>query len=132
MAVATEKGVKILVADDENAVRASVAFVLKQAGHTVQTVSNGENALTKLSKSPGEYKILMTDHYMEKMTGLELLQRLRKIGFRGRIVVLSGYLNHDLEATYLALGADRIIRKPFDLVELRRTIEDLRPEREEE
>ena len=126
MAVIAEKGLNILVVDDERAVTASVSFVLKKSGHAVDAVHDGEDALVKLRESPNHYQILITDHFMRKVSGLALVEQVHKKEFQGRIVVLSGYLKPELEKSYRALGVDRIIRKPFDLAELRETIEELK------
>ena len=61
-----------------------------------------------------------------EMTGIQLLQQLKPTDFRGKIIVLSGYLSLELEEQYRLLGADIILRKPFELHELRQAVEALR------
>lgn len=117
----------ILAVDDEKSITASIRFVLKRQGHTVDAVSDGADALARLAELPGHYDILITDHAMCKVSGLELLTLLPVNTFKGKIVVLSGYLTLELEAKYRSLGAHRIIRKPFELDELRQAVEELRP-----
>lgn len=119
------RNLNILVVDDESSTIISVAFVLKHCGHTVDSVQDGEDALLKLKEDLERYHILITDHAMMKTSGLQLMEQLRTIDFRGKVVVLSSNLTRDLKDSYTALGADRFISKPFDLIELRQTIEDL-------
>jgi len=115
----------ILVVDDETSTIISVAFVLRHCGYTVDSVEDGEDALCRLKENLERYHILITDHAMMKVSGLQLVEQLRTTEFRGKIVVLSSHLTRDLRDSYEALGADRFISKPFDLIELRQTIEDL-------
>ena len=118
--------VNILAVDDETAVSTTIQIVLKRYGYSVDTLHNGQEALARLTGSPGRYQILITDHNMPEMTGIQLLQQLKPTDFRGKIIVLSGYLNLELEEQYRLLGADIILRKPFELHELRQAVEALR------
>ena len=90
-------------------------------------VHDGEDALARLKELPNHYHILITDHLMKRVSGLEFLVKLPVNVFKGRIIVLSGYFSLDLDAKYRALKVDRIMRKPFELDDLRRTVEELRP-----
>ena len=62
---------------------------------------------------------------MKKMDGLELVQRLKQTTFRGRVMVLTGYLNDGLEASYRSLGVNKIMDKPFDPRDLRNAVLEL-------
>ena len=117
----------ILVVDDELPITSSIKAVLKKSGHAVDSVCNGAEALTRLAELPNHYHILIVDHAMPKVLGLELMVHLPVNTFSGGIIVLSGFLTPELEAKYLALGADRIMQKPFDVHELRKAIEELGP-----
>ncbi|HWB58096.1 MAG TPA: response regulator [Chthoniobacteraceae bacterium] len=112
----------ILLADDETSTTEPVSFVLRRSGHDVDVVHDGEDALSALKKNPDRYQLLVTDHLMNKISGLELVDLVRKTNFRGKIVVLSAFLTGDLEASYRKLGADRFISKPFELADLRRAV----------
>ena len=114
--------------DDEVRFAELIKVVLQNAGHQVDVVHDGADALAKLTAHPEHYHILITDHSMRKVSGLELLLDLPVNTFKGRIIVLSGYLTLELDAKYRALGADRIMKKPFDVDELRKTVEELRPQ----
>ena len=120
-------GLNILVVDDEVQITLSIKMALKKSGHTVDAVYNGAEALTRLTELPNHYQILIVDHHMPEIFGLEFLVRLPMNAFKGKIIVLSAYLTPDLEAKYRALGAERIMQKPFGVLELRKTIEELKP-----
>ena len=112
----------ILLADDETSTTEPVSFVLRRSGHDVDVVHDGEDALSALKKNPGRYQVVVTDHLMQKVSGLELVDQMRKINFNGKIVVLSAFLTGELEASYRKFGADKFISKPFDLAELRSAV----------
>src|SRR5438034_1247306 len=82
----------ILVVDDEAAVGASINTLLKNSGCSVDVVRDGKDALSRLTDLPGHYDILITDHLMDKISGLEFLVQLPVNTFKGKIIVLSAYL----------------------------------------
>jgi DNA-binding response OmpR family regulator len=112
----------ILLAEDERAVAFSIVFALKLDGHNVQTVADGWQALASIGVEPDRFGLLITDHSMPGMTGIELVQRLREESFRGKIMVLSAHLSPENRAAYEALAVDAMVSKPFDVHELRATI----------
>jgi DNA-binding response OmpR family regulator len=112
----------ILLAEDERAVAFSIAFALKCDGHKIQIVAEGEQALASVRVEPDAFDLLITDHSMPGMTGVELIQRLREESFRGKIMVLSAHLSPENRAAYEALAVDAMVSKPFDVHELRATI----------
>jgi DNA-binding response OmpR family regulator len=112
----------ILLAEDERAVAFSIAFALKTDGHNVQVVADGWQALASINVEPDRFGLLITDHSMPGLTGVELIQRLREESFRGKIMVLSAHLSAENRAAYEALAVDAMVSKPFDVHELRATI----------
>ena len=115
----------VLLAEDERSVAFSISFALKADGHKVEIVSDGEEALSELTRKPGAFDLLITDHSMPRMNGVELVKRLRDTAFGGKIVVLSAHLSAENRAAYLALGVHLMIPKPFDVHELRSAIRRL-------
>jgi DNA-binding response OmpR family regulator len=115
----------ILLAEDERSVAFSISFALKADGHKIEIVSNGEEALSELTRKPGAFDLLITDHSMPRTNGVELLKRLRDTAFRCKVVVLSAHLSAENRVAYLALGVDMMIPKPFDVHELRAAIKRL-------
>jgi len=117
----------ILVVDDEESICAAIKVVLKSAGHAVDVVHDGEEGLARLRELPNHYHIVITDHSMKKVSGLEFMVQLPVNTFKGKIIVLSAYLTPELKNKYRVLGADRIMEKPFDVVELRKYVAELAP-----
>jgi CheY-like chemotaxis protein len=110
---------EILVADDEPAVAVAIKAALKFYGHTVLTVSNGDAALEHVRAEPGRFSAVMSDHNMPGLGGLGLVKALRDAGYAGRVIILSAFLNPDIEAKYKALGVNQILAKPFHIEKLR-------------
>ena len=80
----------ILVVDDEWSVAASVEAVLKRVGHVVDVLHDSADALARLMEWPDHYHVLITDHDMRRISGIELLEQLEGKLFGGKIVVMSG------------------------------------------
>lgn len=115
----------ILLAEDERSVAFSISFALKADGHKIEIVADGEQAFADLTAKPEAFDILITDHSMPRMNGVELVRRLRDTAFRGKIVVLSAHLSAETRAAYVALGVDLMIPKPFDVHQLRAAIRQI-------
>lgn len=115
----------ILLAEDDRSVALSISFALKADDHKIEIVSDGEEALSEITRKPGAFDLLITDHSMPRMNGVELVKRLRDTAFRGRIVVLSAHLSAENRAAYAALGVDLMIPKPFDVHQLRAAIRQM-------
>jgi two-component system response regulator QseB len=115
----------ILLAEDEPSVAFSVSFALKADGHKIEIVPDGTQALFELSFKPGAFDLLITDHTMPRMNGVELVKRVRDSAFKGKVVVLSAHLSAENRAAYVALGVDLLIPKPFDVHALRAAIRRL-------
>jgi two-component system chemotaxis response regulator CheY len=112
----------ILLAEDEPAVAFSICFALKPGGHKIETVTDGHQALAKLSAQPRAFDLLITDNNMPRMTGLELVKHVRGSAFDCKILVLSAHLSRENRRAYEALGVDGMMPKPFDLFQLRQMI----------
>jgi CheY-like chemotaxis protein len=112
---------KILCADDHELIRELLKRALSEAGHDVECVFDGQAAWELLSADLSAFDVLITDHQMPRLSGLALVQKLRRTAYTGRIIVESGILTSDLEAAFVALGVDRIARKttrPESILEL--------------
>ncbi len=119
---------RILTVEDETAVARLLALVLCGPNCKVTSAANGREALLRIAASSQPYDIVITDHQMPGITGLELVRQLRAQDFAGKIVVLSAFLNEENVRAYQALGVDLMLAKPFDMDELRQAIEILADE----
>ena len=106
------KTYRILYADDMHDLRELARLSLSRDGHTVDGVPDGIPALDKITADPNAYDIVITDHHMVHMNGLELVTRLRSLPFSGRIVVFSSELSSEVNEAYKSLNVDAILFKP--------------------
>jgi CheY-like chemotaxis protein len=120
-----KESVKILAVEDETAVAQLLALVLCGPHCRVTTAADGEEALAKIAAAPQPFDVIMTDHNMPRMAGLELVRQLRAQNFGGKIAVLSAHLTEQNVSAYQALGVDLLLSKPFDMDELRHAIDVL-------
>ena len=109
---------KILVVEDEKALAHITAMMLGGPGAAVTTARNGWEALMKIGAATRPFDVLITDHRMPRVTGLELVRRLRTKKFGGKILVLSAHLSDEEIAAYEELNVDMMMTKPFDFDEL--------------
>lgn len=109
----------ILVVDDEAGTRASLAAVLKLSGHHAAFATDGDEALEIFEKAGVPFDLIITDHMMVRVSGVDLVHRLRDRGFKGEIVVLTAYAGTLDEEEYRKLEVAGIMEKPFDIGQLR-------------
>jgi two-component system OmpR family response regulator len=109
---------KILVVEDEKALAHMIAMVLGGPAAKVAKAKNGWEALIKIGVAPRPFDVVITDHRMPRVTGLELVRRLRTKNFGGKILVLSGQLSDEDISAYEELSVDMMMSKPFDFDEL--------------
>lgn len=117
----------VLYADDMLELRELMGHVLGREGHTLETCSNGEMALAQLQLAPHQYDLLITDHHMPVMNGLELVRQVRRLPFKGRIIVFSSELCPSVYDEYIQQGVDRVIAKPVLPGELRQLLARMFP-----
>lgn len=109
---------RILTVEDEPAVTQLLAILLGGPAAKVTSASDGWMALMKIGAAKEPFDVIITDHHMKRVTGLELVRRLRARNFAGKIAVLSGHLSEENIRAYGDLQVDMMIAKPFDVEEL--------------
>jgi CheY-like chemotaxis protein len=113
---------QILVVEDEQAIAHMIATVLGGPAAKVARTANGWEALIKIGGTPRPFDVIITDHCMPRMTGLQLVRRLRAQDFGGKILVLSGHLSDEDIRAYEELNVDMLMSKPFDFDELQQAM----------
>ncbi|MGH2858720.1 MAG: response regulator transcription factor [Solirubrobacteraceae bacterium] len=107
---------RVLVVDDEPAVRRALERALRLDNHDVTLAEDGEQALDVLAT--GETDAVILDILMPKLDGLEVCRRLRKAGDRTPVLMLTARDAIDDRVEGLDVGADDYLVKPFALREL--------------
>jgi CheY-like chemotaxis protein len=111
-----ESGVRVLVAEDNPAVREFITRSLVSVGHKVVSVADGQQALDTLAKE--KFEVLVTDIVMPNVDGIALALKAVRLFPDLRIVMISGYAQERMRAHNLDALVHRIIAKPFSLEEI--------------
>src|SRR5512144_3277906 len=100
------------VIDDDEAVRESLTFLLKTAGHAVRTY---ENATAFLRDDPkGKAGCIVSDVRMPDVSGIDLLHRLKELNVSLPVIVITGHGDVPLAVEAMKSGALDFLEKPFD------------------
>jgi two-component system response regulator YesN len=117
------KSLNILSVDDEFRVAHALAFALGNPARKLTLAFSADEALTKVSKHSEPFDVVIVDHKMRQVSGVEFVQRLREVQFGGKIIVLSAHLTDENRRAYTALNVDTMLTKPFDVHELRQLVD---------
>jgi len=119
---AVRQGAKILVVDDEQAIRGLITQVLAGEGHQVTAVDNPEQALARLQIE--RYNLILMDLKMPGMSGIELYGRIRKIAhsLARRVMFITGDVMGEDTKQFLKQYQARYIIKPFGIQELKKEV----------
>jgi DNA-binding response OmpR family regulator len=109
---------KVLIAEDEAAIREIIAITLQRAGYEVTEACDGEQALLTYTERPNQFDVVLLDIMMPNMDGLEVCKRLRKISSTVGIIMLTAKTQEMDKVSGLLMGADDYITKPFSPSEL--------------
>ena len=116
---------RILYADDMRELREVARIALGREGHVIECVCDGQEALERITADPHAYDLLITDHHMPNLDGLELVTHVRTLPFEGKIMVFSSELSASVSAAYHDLKVDRILFKPVFPSELRAILSEM-------
>jgi DNA-binding response OmpR family regulator len=119
------KPLNILSVDDEFRVAHALAFALTNPERKLTLAFSADEALAKVSNQSEPFDVVIIDHKMPKVSGIELVQRLRAVQFDGKIIVLSAHLTDENRRAYAELNVNTMITKPFDVHELRGLVDSL-------
>ena len=116
---------KILVCEDEAAIRDFVVINLRRAGYDVVEADCGEMALEKYEEQGGDFDVAILDIMMPGIDGLQVCKELRNRNSGIGIIMLTARTQEMDKVTGLMLGADDYITKPFSPSELTARIDSL-------
>ena len=107
--------IRFLVVDDEESIRRLCVTVANGLGFTCMEAANGQEALTLLEEQP--VHIILTDLVMPQMSGIEFLERVRKLLPRAEVAVMTGHGSVETAVQAMKLGAYDYIAKPFSAID---------------
>ena len=104
---------KVLIIDDERAIRNSLGEILGDEGYEVETAEDGAVGLQKVEKE--KYDVIFCDIKMPGMDGIEVLGKLTEMGTDAAVVMISGHADIDTAVECIKKGAFDFVQKPLDL-----------------
>ena len=112
---------KILVVDDEDALRTVLSGELVSEGYDVRAAADGDDAISNLQKE--SFDLILLDIKMPRMNGFEVLKFVKEKYPKTKVVMLTGFADLKNAIESKKLGAEDFVSKPYDLVDLLTTIE---------
>lgn len=119
---------RILVVDDEESIRDLCARVLTRAGYVVATAPSGEDAIVRLQEEA--FDLMISDIRMPGISGLEVLEHAKTTFPAIRVVLITGFGTPQTLTRARQSGADRILTKPFNPMELLAAVKESLPSSE--
>lgn len=113
--------VKVLVVDDDRAIRDFMETFLTKDGFEVRTLADPTSAPDEVKN--GGYHLVVLDLMMPKVDGIEVLQRIRKVDTDVAVVIFTGYPSLDTAVQSMKLDAVDYLKKPFNPEEFREVID---------
>jgi two-component system, LuxR family, response regulator FixJ len=106
------EGKEICVVDDDLSVLKSIHYLLASEGFDVRTFNKADDFLTHAAAH--HVPVVVTDIWMDEVTGLEVLARLCAISPKTRVIVITAREDLAARATAMAIGPVAFFMKPFD------------------
>jgi two-component system, NtrC family, response regulator AtoC len=113
--VSDDLRIRLLIVDDEQSIRRLCMTVGEALGFTCMEANSGETALTLLEEQPAH--MILTDMVMPNMSGLEFLEKVKKLLPRSEVAVMTGHGSIETAVQAMKLGAYDYISKPFSPLE---------------
>jgi len=113
---------RILLVEDEETQRTSLARGLEHLGYRVTAAAEGRSALAEFRRDPGSFDLVITDQTMPKMSGLEMASALAKIRPDLPVILCTGFSEKVDEGTVGRHGIREIVMKPFTITEITQAI----------
>ena len=115
---------RILVVEDEPALRILTARALSGKGHEVETAEDGLDALEKLRSDGFNVDLVLSDIRMPAMDGIELAEEVVGASLAAKMLLMTGYAEHRERAYGLGPVIHGVVDKPFTLVSIRDAVDE--------
>lgn len=112
---------RILIVDDEELVAKVLEIHLEESGYQADWASCGEEGLNKIAAQP--YSLVLLDIWMPSMSGVEVLEQIRKTHGDVSVIMMSGHGSESMAVTCMKTGAVDYVTKPFDLTDVLQRVE---------
>lgn len=114
---------KILIVDDQQGIRLLLNEVFKKEGYETYLAANGFEAIHHIKNI--NIDCMLLDMKIPGMNGIEILQAIQQLGREMPIIMMTAYAEVELIEQAKTLGATRFFAKPFDIFEVRKTVNEM-------
>jgi DNA-binding NtrC family response regulator len=105
----------VLVVDDEALIRWSLVEMLGERGYEVTEAGDGRMALAAIEKAPEPFDVVLLDYRLPDSADLRLLEAVRRMAPSSQVIMITAHNSPELAQGAAALGAYRVISKPFEV-----------------
>jgi two-component system, cell cycle sensor histidine kinase and response regulator CckA len=121
----------VLIVDDEESIRTISSRQLRRLGIEVLTAEDGRQAVDIYRERKAEINLVLLDLTMPRMNGEEAFRELRQIDPEVRVILASGYSEHDISSRFAGKGLAGCLQKPYTLAKLRALLLSQLPQKNE-
>jgi DNA-binding NtrC family response regulator len=111
---------RVLIVDDENAMRVALKGLLAKEGYEVETADGGEAAMRAVDA--GRFHVIITDLSMNGVGGMQVLEHARRVDPDAAVIMITAYGSEKIAVQAMKLGAVDYLPKPFDNDEVRMVV----------
>jgi len=119
----SRSALRILAVDNKPSVTFSLRHILNAPRYEFTAVENGDAALARIDAGATPYDVIIVDQKMPHMSGVELVEELRKRGVESEIMVLSAHISSEIRDAYERMDVHVMFPKPFDIAALRSAVD---------
>ena len=105
----------VLVVDDEALIRWSLAEMLGDRGYVVTEAGDGRAAVAAIERSAEPFDIVLLDYRLPDSADLRLLEKVRRLAPTSQVIMITAHNSPELAEGAAALGAYRVVNKPFEV-----------------
>jgi response regulator RpfG family c-di-GMP phosphodiesterase len=118
---------RVLIVDDDLGIRETISQIIEELGYHPDTAADGLEALAMLDT--GSYLCVFTDIMMPKMTGIELIKKIKARDVSLPIIVITGYASLEIAIDAMKCGASDFISKPFKVSQIQLLLSKVKREK---
>ena len=115
----------VLVVDDEETIRTVAARILESLGFTVVLANDGREAMEKYQAEPARFLLVLLDLTMPHMDGEETFRQLRHLNPGIKVILMSGFNQHEAISRFTGKGLAGFVQKPFDVGGISTTVREV-------
>jgi len=119
----------VLVVDDEALIRWSLAEMLGERGYSVTEAGDGRMAVAAIENADVPFDVVLLDYRLPDSADLRLLEKVRNLAPTSQVIMITAHSSPELAQGAAALGAYRVISKPFEVESLAALVKQAQADR---